>query len=406
MKKWIVTVAVLALTASVLAGCGNSEAGADNTESAAVENADNNESEESAAVEYGEEAYVDAIEVANYVTLGEYKGLTAVAAAPEVTDEDLESYIEYVLSSNMVSTEVTDRAVQEGDIANIDYEGKKDGVAFDGGTAAGYDLEIGSNSFIDGFEDGLIGVEIGETVDLNLTFPESYPSEDLAGQEVVFTVTVNSIRVESLPVLDDEFVQGLGMGLNTVDEFRQNCYDVLMEEAEYNYTSSVQSQLLEQVLSNAIVSEELPEELLTRYSDRLYANMEYYANMYGMDVESFMSATGSTEETLRESANAAAGQILVMRAIADAEGLVPTEEEINAELEESAALYGYEDLEEYKNAIDFPAFGEYVMTEKVTAFLMENGNVSETAAEYLCAAATWRRKRGKNGTYKCKRLIP
>lgn len=376
MKKWIVTAAVLALTASVLAGCGNENAGADNTESAANESADNN-----TVVVYEEDAYVNAIEVANYVTLGEYKGITVEAASPEVTDEALESYIQSILVNNMISTEITDRPVQEGDIANIDYEGKKDGVAFDGGTAQGQDLAIGSGQFIEGFEEGLIGVEIGETVDLNLTFPEGYQSAELAGQDVVFTVTVNSIRVETVPELNDEFVQGLGVDLNTVEEFRQECFDALMADAEYAYETEVQTKMLEQVLAGAIVSEELPEALMTRYSDRLYDNLKLYAESYGMDAESFMAMTGMDEEGVRESAQAAAAQLLVMRAIADAEGLVPTEEQINSELEVTAAEYGYEDLEEYKTLIDMPAFEEYVMTENVTAFLIENGTVSEPAAE-------------------------
>ena len=376
MKKWIVTAAVLALTASVLAGCGNQNAGADNTESAANESADNN-----VVVTYGEDAYVNAIESANYVSLGEYKGINVEVAAPEVTDEYLDSYIQSILADNMISTEITDRAVQEGDIANIDYEGKKDGVAFDGGTSQGYDLTIGSGQFIAGFEEGLIGVEIGETVDLNLTFPEGYQSAELAGQDVVFTVTVNSIRVETLPELTDEFVQGLGVELNTVEEFRQECYDALMADAEYAYNNAVQTQMLEQVLAGAIVSEELPAELLTRYADRLYDNLKYYAESYSMDVENFMAMTGMNEEGIQESARAAAAQLLVMKAIADAEGLMPTEEQLNAKLSESAEEYGYEDLEEYKTLIDVPAFEEYVMTENVTAFLIENGTVSEPAAE-------------------------
>jgi len=206
MKKFITTMTVLALSASVLAGCGktaeNGESTQAGTESAAP--AETGSETAAAAVEYGEDAYVDGINVADYVTLGEYKGIEVTETTPTVTDDYVQSYIDYALQSNMVTTEVTDRAVQTGDFANIDYEGKIDGVAFEGGTDKGYDLEIGSGSFIDGFEDGLIGAEIGETRDVTVTFPESYPNAEVAGKEAVFTVTVNSIHTESLPELTDE----------------------------------------------------------------------------------------------------------------------------------------------------------------------------------------------------------
>ena len=168
MKKFITTMTVLALSASVLAGCGktaeNGESTQAGTESAAP--AETGSETAAAAVEYGEDAYVYGINVADYVTLGEYKGIEVTETTPTVTDDYVQSYIDYALQSNMVTTEVTDRAVQTGDFANIDYEGKIDGVAFEGGTDKGYDLEIGSGSFIDGFEDGLIGAEIGETRDV------------------------------------------------------------------------------------------------------------------------------------------------------------------------------------------------------------------------------------------------
>ena len=208
MKKFITTMTVLALSASVLAGCGktaeNGESTQAGTESAAP--AETGSETAAAAVEYGEDAYVDGINVADYVTLGEYKGIEVTETTPTVTDDYVQSYIDYALQSNMVTTEVTDSDVQTGDIANIDYEGKIDGVAFEGGTDKGYDLEIGSGSFIDGFEDGLIGAEIGETRDVTVTFPESYPNAEVAGKEAVFTVTVNSIHTESLPDLTDDMM--------------------------------------------------------------------------------------------------------------------------------------------------------------------------------------------------------
>ncbi len=145
MKRILATIMTVALTASVFAGCGNST----------------------------EEKNLSDIDLEKYVTsLGEYKGLELTGTKTEITDEYLESYIDYVLENSKESVEVTGRAVQTGDVVNIDYEGKQDGVAFEGGTGKGYDLTIGSNTFIDGFEDGLIGCNVGDTVDLNLTFPD------------------------------------------------------------------------------------------------------------------------------------------------------------------------------------------------------------------------------------------
>lgn len=303
MKKFITTMTVLALSASVLAGCGktaeNGESTQAGTESAAP--AETGSETAAAAVEYGEDAYVDGINVADYVTLGEYKGIEVTETTPTVTDDYVQSYIDYALQSNMVTTEVTDRAVQTGDFANIDYEGKIDGVAFEGGTDKGYDLEIGSGSFIDGFEDGLIGAEIGETRDVTVTFPESYPNAEVAGKEAVFTVTVNSIHTESLPELTDEYVKGLELDLSTVDEYKQYVFDMLMEDEQNTHDSNAQIDILAKVVENSEFKEP-PADMVTRYYDRIKANMSSYAAMYGYDLESFMAATGSSEEQVQESA--------------------------------------------------------------------------------------------------------
>lgn len=184
-KKWILTAALAALAISTMAGCGGAD---ENTQESAQESSQETAAESASetqtqqVVEYGEAAYLDGLNVADYVTLGEYKGLEVSVEAPSVSDESVQSYIDYVLQNNPSLEEVTGRPVQEGDVVNIDYVGKIDGVAFDGGTAEGYDLEIGSGSFIDGFEDGLIGAEVGETRDVQTTFPEDYRSAEVAGK--------------------------------------------------------------------------------------------------------------------------------------------------------------------------------------------------------------------------------
>ena len=390
MKKFIRKAALAAVCAALFgafaAGCAKTEEDpAETVQESAGESAA--EDGTAAAEDYGPEAYLNGITVSDYVTLGDYKGVKVSVDAAVVTDEYLDSYIDYVLQSNMLTTEVTDRPVQEGDIVNIDYEGKIDGVAFDGGTAEGYDLAIGSGSFIDGFEDGLIGAETGETRDVEVTFPEDYHGTDVAGKDAVFTVTVNSISVETLPELTDEFVQGLGVGAETVEEYRQYAYDLLMEEQQANHDAEAEMAVLETVMNNAELQDP-PEDMTNRYYSRLIDNMNYYASMYGYDLETFLSLNGTSEETIMESARNAAKQLITMQAIAEAEGIEVTDEELDEEIEANAVSMGYEDGDAYREALDAEGYREYMLTEKVLDFLLENAEVVDVEPEAAAEAET------------------
>ena len=388
MKKFIAKAALplagAALWGALMTGCGNADT--DTAETTQESMAESETGTEAGTEDYGPEAYLSGINVADYVTLGEYKGIEVSVDAPVVTDEYLDSYIDYVLQSNMVTTEITDRPVEEGDIVNIDYEGKIDGVAFDGGTAQGYDLTIGSGTFIDGFEDGLIGAETGETVDVNVTFPENYQGEEVAGKDAVFTVTVNSISVETLPELTDEFVQGLDVGVNTVEEYRQYAYDLLMEEEQATHDSNAEIAVLEAVMAGSQIQDP-PEDMTNRYYNRIIDNMTYYASLYGYDLETFLSMQGTSEDAIRESAVQAGQEIIVMQAIADAEGLSVTNEELDAEIETNAGSLGYDDVEEYRASLDVEGYREYMMSEKVLNFLLENAVVTDVEPETEAAEA-------------------
>ena len=388
MKKFItgaaLSLAGAALLGALVTGCGNADTDtAESTQESVVESENAAEAE---TEDFGPEAYLSGNNVADYVTLGEYTGVEVSVDAPVVTDEYLDSYIDYVLQSNMVKTEVTDRPVEEGDIVNIDYEGKIDGVAFDGGTAQGYDLTIGSGAFIDGFEDGLIGAQSGETLDVNVTFPEDYPGEEVAGKDAVFTVTVNSISVESLPELTDEFVQGLDVGVNTVEEYRQYAYDLLMEEEQNTHDSNAEVAILEAVMANSELQDP-PEDMTNRYYSRMIDNMTYYASMYGYDLETFLSIQGTSEDAIRESSVQAGQEIITMQAIAEAEGLSVTDEELDAEIESNAGSLGYDDVEEYRASLDVEGYREYMMSEKVLDFLLENAVVTDVEPETEAAEA-------------------
>ena len=388
MKKFItgaaLSLAGAALLGALVTGCGNADTDtAESTQESVVESENAAEAE---TEDFGPEAYLSGINVADYVTLGEYTGVEVSVDAPVVTDEYLDSYIDYVLQSNMVKTEVTDRPVEEGDIVNIDYEGKIDGVAFDGGTAQGYDLTIGSGAFIDGFEDGLIGAQSGETLDVNVTFPEDYPGEEVAGKDAVFTVTVNSISVESLPELTDEFVQGLDVGVNTVEEYRQYAYDLLMEDEQNTHDSNAEVAILEAVMANSELQDP-PEDMTNRYYSRMIDNITYYASMYGYDLETFLSIQGTSEDAIRESSVQAGQEIITMQAIAEAEGLSVTDEELDAEIESNAGSLGYDDVEEYRASLDVEGYREYMMSEKVLDFLLENAVVTDVEPETEAAEA-------------------
>ena len=356
MKRFLATVMAAVLTASVLAGCGSSSA---------------------------DEKNLSNIDVEKYVlSVGEYKGLELTGDQPEITEEYLQSYVDYMLENSKEPVAVTGRPVQVGDVVNIDYEGKKDGVAFEGGTAQGYDLEIGSGSFIDGFEDGLIGCSVGDTVDLNLTFPEQYHSEELAGQAVVFTVTVNSISELVTPELTDEFVQTLGV--ENVEQFYQEVRLSLEEGANDTYQKELKTQVTEKLMEICDFSDEVPEGLFTYYKEQIYANFESQAASMGLSLTDFLSLYyGMTQEQfeadIETGAANSARQAMAFVVIAEKEGLLVTDEELNTSIEENYAYFGYESADDFKKNDNPEDYRDYLLTTKVLDFLLENAVVTEPA---------------------------
>ena len=323
----------------------------------------------------GEKEYLDEIKAKSYVKLGEYKGIEVVQAEPEVTEEDRDSYINYLLSLN------PDRGVIEGDTVNIDYVGTLDGVAFDGGTAAGQNLTIGSGQFIDGFEDGLVGAEVGDTVELNLSFPADYRAEDLAGKEVVFTVTVNAIFAAQPQELTDEYVQKLDIDCSTAEEYKQYVYDMLNQDAMETYESSIENEVISVVLENCEFKKELPQAMIDRYAETLTANLTSEAERYGATLDQFMMMYyGMDEETyqkqINEQSSRSVQQYVVLQAIADKEDLNITDEELQSEMEKLAEQAGYESVDEFKELVNDKGYKEYMMGQKVLDMLRENAVVT------------------------------
>lgn len=394
MKKsgMVLTAAILA--AMLLAGCGDDTKEPDAETAGTGQESDAAETEEEKV--YADDSYMDYLDVDDYVKPGEYIGVEVSVPAPHVSDEMMEEYIQRVVQNNPDRTEITNRAAKIGDVTNISYEGKKDGVAFAGGTADNAELTLGSGQFIDGFEDGVVGMKVGETKDLNLTFPDPYQNNpDLAGAEVVFTVTLNGIYEEKEATFNDAFVEKLGItDVTTVGEYRQYIYDGLMTSLQQEYELEVENAVLNAVYDNAVF-QEAPEAMVERYYDRLVSNMTYQASMYGMDLETFMlygynKEADVYEADMRESAERAVQQILMLQAIAEKEGMTVSDEEMEKELADRAAQYGYETADAYKEVLgnEVKGYREYVMSEKMTAFLVEKAKVTQTEPETEEAAET------------------
>lgn len=357
MKKRILALGLTSLM--LLSGCGSNDANAE---------------------------YLKDIQADKYASVGEYKGLEIRFSQelPTVSEEEVEECVNYFLENKATTVEVTDRAVQEGDITNIDYEGKMDGVAFEGGTAQGYNLTIGSGQFIPGFEEGMIGMELGETRDVEVTFPDPYTNNpDMSGKPAVFTVTVNSISALELPEYNDEFVVSLeAEGCTTVEEFEKYLEEAVLEQKQTEYDTAKEEVVLQALLAEMEIKKDVPEGVVNRVKDGLLKNISSYASMYGMNVPEYVVAVyGGTQEnydaTLKDVSKETVEQYVALQVIADKENLNVSDEEFEQSLAEEATAYGYETAEEYKEVIDVEAYKEYLMMRKVLAFLADNAVVKE-----------------------------
>lgn len=297
-------------------------------------------------------------EISNdYVTISKYKGVEVEKQADtKVTDEDVEAQIESVRQSNAESNEVTDRAAAEGDTVTIDYEGKKDGVAFDGGTAADQQLKLGSNSFIDGFEDGIVGHNIGETFDLNLTFPENYQATELAGQAVVFTVTLKGISVSNAPELNDEFVQKVSETSKTVEEYKKEVKKSLKESREETAKTTIREAAWNAVLENTTVTK-YPKGELKDLIAQIRTQYESMAGYYGLEFEEFLSQYMNMDEEAfnteaTKAAKEQAKQMLAVDLIAKKAKIDISDKALEKKYEEYAKSYGYEDVDTMKKALE------------------------------------------------------
>lgn len=329
------------------------------------------------------------LDTSKYVTLGEYSGLeVTVAPVSEITDENVQTYINTVmLASYVENVEVTDRPVQTGDTVTYACVGTMDGEIFDGGSStegADWETVIGSGTMIDGFEDGFIGMNVGETKDIVCTFPTPYNSKpEYSGKEAVFTVTVNLVTEEVYPELTEEILVEIESEYTTPEEAYAGVRNMLEEAAIEEYNDNIENAILTQVLNNCEFQDP-PQNLVDVNVAAFRENMEGYASVFGMDFATFLSmAYGLTEEGFNTYANQigvkAAQQTIVMEAIADAEGLSEISDE---ELQAEADIYiannnRYATVDEMYEDVGKDSFRDYVISQRVLAWLAENNSVAE-----------------------------
>ena len=314
------------------------------------------------------------------ITVSEYKGLSAIKDAVELTDEAVNAEIDRVRDRQSREIEVTDRAAAMGDTVTIDFDGYVDGVAFDGGKSENYDLVLGSGSFIPGFEDQIVGKNIGENFDVLVTFPSEYHAENLAGKEATFKCALHAIKVKELPELDDEFVKDVSE-FDTVDEYKASIKAKLEENANNMEDRKVEDQLLDALCEK--VEGEIPEVMFENEAENCVRDYENRLRYQGMDLATFMKYTGQTIETLktqfRPQAEKQVKTRLALEYIAKAEGLTASEEDVNLEYQKIADAYGIE-VDKVKASIEAAAIEADVVVGKAVLLVRDNAVITVNAA--------------------------
>ncbi len=314
----------------------------------------------------------------DYITLGQYKGVEVTVTKLEVTDEDVDAKVQEDLQANATQEEVKDRPVQKGDIVNIDYEGLLDGKAFDGGTAKGYDLEIGSGSFIQGFEEGLIGAKVGEKKALNLTFPEDYSSADLAGKAVVFNVTVNSIKVSVVPELSEEYVTS-NTEYKTIDEYKKGLRTQLEADNKTTMDNEKANNVMQAILDSSTITS-VPETLTNYYTTLINYQVEQEASYYGMEKDAYIEYVGMTQDDfnsyIKEQVDFYGKYDLMLQAIVQAEKLELTDKEYKDAVANYMSSYGVTSEEELLKKVTESQIKYSLTMQKAYDLVVENTDVA------------------------------
>ena len=317
------------------------------------------------------------------VKLGDYKGLEIEKQDSELTDKDLQDAIDHSLGhlADMVVKE--DGAVEEGDTVNIDFDGYVDGEQFEGGQADGYDLEIGSGSFIPGFEDQLVGVKTGEEKDVVVTFPEEYHAEELAGKEATFKTKVNEIKYKEVPELTDEIANELDSDANSVDEYKENLRKRLSEEKAQDAENVEKEEAINKATENTTI--DIPQAMIDTELDRMVQEFGQRIQQQGLDLQTYFQISGQDESQLREQMKDDAEQRvktnLTLSAIADEENIEVTDEDIDKELEKMSSQFNIsvEDIKQTLGNTDI--IKNDVRIQKVFDLLRDNAKYVDSAKD-------------------------
>ena len=317
------------------------------------------------------------------VQLGEYKGLEVSQQDAEVTDEEIENQLKENQERFAELAVKEDEAIVEGDTAVINFEGFVDGEAFEGGQGEDYSLEIGSNSFIPGFESQLIGAKTGEEKEVEVSFPEEYHAAELAGKAATFKVKINEVKSKELPELNDEFAKEIDPEVEGLDALRTKMKETLAAEKKANADAQLRDELVQKAAENATI--DIPEAMVVSETDRMMSDFEQRLTQQGMNLELYFQFSGQDEAALREQmktdAETRVRVSLVLEAIAAAENMEVSSDDINAELEKMAAQFNM-DTEQIKTALGGTEMLENdIRMQNTVEFLVENAKITTDVAD-------------------------
>jgi trigger factor len=311
------------------------------------------------------------------IEIGEYKGLKAEKVIATVEDSEIEAQVKGMADRNARMVSVEDRAAAMGDTVVIDFEGFKDGVAFDGGKAEGHTLELGSGAFIPGFEEQIVGKNIGDEFEINVTFPEEYGAEDLAGKEAVFKIKLHEIKLRELPEIDDEFAKDVSE-FDTLDELKADLKQKALEQKAKFADEEVENDLVQQIVDS--IKGEIPEAMFESRLNQSVEEFAYRLQMQGLDLDTYLKYSGTSLEDFKATFRPQAeGQVkfrLALEKIVELEKIEATEEELNARFEEMAKQYGME-VDAVKNAIPASELAKDVAVGKAIDFVKANAVITE-----------------------------
>ena len=319
--------------------------------------------------------YTAEVAVRPEVTLGKYMGVTVTKIDTSVSDEEVDAELENQRNKNARTVTVTDRPVAEGDTAVIDFEGFVDGVAFEGGKGENHPLEIGSHSFIDTFEDQLVGKNAGDEVDVNVTFPEKYQAADLAGKPALFKVKIHEVKAKELPELNDEFAQDVSE-FNTLEEYKEDLKKHLEVQKEDEAKRTKEDEAIQKIIDKSTM--EIPEAMIKTQCENMVNEFAQRLAQSGLSMEQYMQFSGLTldklEEQVRPEAETRIKSSLVLEQIAKDENIEVSEEEIDAEIEKMAKAYGMEadKLKEYMGDAEKESMKRDISVTKAVDLVMEN----------------------------------